>query len=382
MLIELGAQVRPAKPLLDARDRLAAWNDSSHIPAELIPADNIKNLRRMHVGSSKRARSSPVKAPPSAAPSPSSATRREAADRPTSPKTPSSGQVRRRVNVMKPKRASTSHGSTVASDATANSATATDPTKPVNHDEYRKWAKETLKIDFSERLTEARYTANVAVIDDVVQASAWYRDAEAKLAAINTTYSAVNKESLWMGEPTLRLNKKPFLSMVDKSFRMNVVENPNFPNPPEKGWVTPDNWFSRMNDTIRTTLVCRFLDAPEYACQAIKAHAGDCGLSSHYTARGRDEGYYSHHLYIPFLVDVLTVGGTEQQAVELEIQVTTQLQDILKNLTHRYYSEDRSLPPNKDWKWEFRTNRFRARFLGHSLHLLEALIVDVRESKS
>ena len=185
-----------------------------------------------------------------------------------------------------------------------------------------------------------------------------------------------------MGQPSLVLHKKPYSSMIDKSFRMNAVENTNYPAAPVNGWVVPDNWFERMNDTIRTTLVCRFLDGPDHICQEIQQHAGECALPCHYSARGRDEGYYSHHLYISFLVNILTTHSSTEQSIDLEIQVTTQLQDILKNLTHRYYTQDRSAPSTKDWKWEFRTNRFRARFLSHSLHLLEALIVDVRDSKS
>lgn len=254
--------------------------------------------------------------------------------------------------------------------------------KPQNIDEYKQWAQEWLGVDFADRLIESRHAANAAVIDDIVQASQWYQKSEEKLAALNNEYKTASGETLFMGQPSLILHKKPYTSMIDKSFRMNVVDNTNYPEAPENGWVVPDNWFGRMNDTIRTTLVCRFLDAPDYTCQAIQQHAFECGLSAHYAPRGRDEGYYSHHLYITFWANILTTDSSVEQSVDLEIQVTTQLQDILKNLTHRYYSQDRSAPSNKNWKWEFRTNRFRARFLSHSLHLLEALIVDVRDNKS
>jgi hypothetical protein len=61
--------------------------------------------------------------------------------------------------------------------------------------------------------------------------------------------------------------------------------------------------------------------------------------------------------------------------------VTTQLQEVLRGLTHTFYEEQRATESRKTskWKWEVRTNRFRVSYLSHTLHLLEAIILEARD---
>jgi hypothetical protein len=100
----------------------------------------------------------------------------------------------------------------------------------------------------------------------------------------------------------------------------------------------------------------------------------------------RDEGYYAHHYYAFFDVPIVNPEWTSTTAkMSLEIQVTTQLQEILGDITHPYFQRSRIDPRVKDnnWKWEIGTNRFRSAYMAHALHLLEAIIIDLRkDSKS
>ncbi len=70
--------------------------------------------------------------------------------------------------------------------------------------------------------------------------------------------------------------------------------------------------------------------------------------------------------------------------MNLEIQVTTQLQEILGDLTHPYFQISRIDPnsPDRKWKWETDSNRFRSAYMCHTLHLLEAIMIDLRDKNT
>jgi len=47
-------------------------------------------------------------------------------------------------------------------------------------------------------------------------------------------------------------------SLVVKAYRKNVLNNGNFPNPPNEGWITPENWLETVKDIIRTTITVKY----------------------------------------------------------------------------------------------------------------------------
>jgi hypothetical protein len=64
----------------------------------------------------------------------------------------------------------------------------------------------------------------------------------------------------------------------------------------------------------------------------------------------------------------------------VEIQITTQLQDVLRSLTHHLYEGQRlQSEESGKWKWDFASNRFRVGYLSHALHLIESIILDSRD---
>jgi hypothetical protein len=67
--------------------------------------------------------------------------------------------------------------------------------------------------------------------------------------------------------------------------------------------------------------------------------------------------------------------------VEVEIQLTTQLQEVLRSLTHPFYEAERLLrnPDKGKWKWDFSSGRFKVGYLSHTLHLLESVILETRD---
>ncbi len=46
------------------------------------------------------------------------------------------------------------------------------------------------------------------------------------------------------------IENKPFKSLLEKTYRINVLNNLLWPDAPQEGWILPDNWFSKINDIL------------------------------------------------------------------------------------------------------------------------------------
>jgi ppGpp synthetase/RelA/SpoT-type nucleotidyltranferase len=102
----------------------------------------------------------------------------------------------------------------------------------------------------------------------------------------------------------------------------------------------------------------------------------------HY-ANGED-GYYAAHFYI--YQDVRYNSGVKRLAnidlnLRVEIQITTQLQEVIRKFLHKIYESGRTFPSNKSkpWQWRYGEDEFRTNYIGHILHNMEGMIMEVRE---
>jgi ppGpp synthetase/RelA/SpoT-type nucleotidyltranferase len=254
---------------------------------------------------------------------------------------------------------------------------------PATDEEYVVWARRVLGVDFSERSVELSYDLNATFALATAQGHDFFKGLDNFLRESSEACQAQKGADLFMrGIPEVKPVLKSYTSAVNKSFRHNIIWNKNFENPPEDGWVTPTNWFSTFNDIVRSTVVCKFIDGPQFLAERLKAYATVLGLDSDYTSQQKDDGYYAYHFYVNFPVELLINGVPSVVNVKIEIQLTTQLQEVLYKITHRYYEHlrnQRAADPSK-WKWEVDSNRFRAGYVSHTLHLLEAIILELRDS--
>lgn len=189
--------------------------------------------------------------------------------------------------------------------------------------------------------------------------------------------------ALWASDESPELVSKSRESFALKVFRKNFLENERFPDPPADGWIDSGNWFARTNDVVRTCLIVRYLDGVEDVCRRTRELASQLGYEVDVSFEARDEGYYAAHMLVrgfEFRVPSRTWDYTGLSA-PIEIQVTTQVKDVIRDLTHRYYEVRRQRPESgtKKWQWEYRSDEFAANYLGHTLHYLEGTIMDIRE---
>lgn len=94
------------------------------------------------------------------------------------------------------------------------------------------------------------------------------------------------------------------------------------------------------------------------------------------------EGHYAGHVdFCPVFRIPNVEWETESVAVGVEIQVTTQLQELIRNLLHKHYEARRiGAVPDRPWQWDYESTEFAANYLGHILHYIEGMIVDVRQA--
>ncbi|MFW9897565.1 MAG: hypothetical protein ACFFD7_17300, partial [Candidatus Thorarchaeota archaeon] len=178
---------------------------------------------------------------------------------------------------------------------------------------------------------------------------------------------------------------KPYESFLNKTFRQNVLNNKLWPNVPTKGWIIPDVWFERINDIIRTSFVVKYLDGVEFLIRKIKDLCETHNIKCESTYMESMEGYYAAHVYIiqvfeipPFKLETKFIN------LKIELQITTQLQEVIRTLLHKHY-EKRRLKIKKEklkWQWDYKSNEFATNYLGHILHYIEGMIMDIRERMS
>jgi hypothetical protein len=253
---------------------------------------------------------------------------------------------------------------------------------PKSQADYKNWAKTQLNCDFELKDEETLYNLNVSSAVQAVQAHLFWKNLPGLLLNLADEYRSQHDADLFPGDPMPHLATKTYESVIDKTFRLNVLWNRNWPSPPRSGWVTSNSLYALVNDLIRSKIVCTFLDGPGRVAAALEAEARQLGLSPIIKRLSRDEGYYSHHFYAHFPISFATISGVQQGTLAVELQITTQPQELLRQLTHVYYREQRIKPRDDrdEWQWNFRTNKFKARYISHALHLLEAMILDVRDT--
>lgn len=254
--------------------------------------------------------------------------------------------------------------------------------KPLNIDEYKYWLENKLGIVIDSQENN-HYESVAHKIKYEFEKSEFWRDFSAQFKETGQKYHISTGFNLYIDETPNNLLVKSFESFLLKTYRKNILNNQSWPEaPPVHGWITPDNWFEQVNDVVRTNIVVKYLDGVDYLAREIVRICKEKNFETKVDYEAKEEGYYAAHCYIKFPVEVPQKDWTTTTIVsQVEIQITTQLQDVIKRLLHVYYDERRKIatPENKKWQWDYSSNEFSTNYLGHILHYVEGMIMDIRE---
>jgi ppGpp synthetase/RelA/SpoT-type nucleotidyltranferase len=244
---------------------------------------------------------------------------------------------------------------------------------------YPAWHKEQFNEDLNDNSLRVWYEINV-------RAARGTLDKHEGIAAMQTTLQspAINEMLARNQSTAISFTDKPFPSLVDKIFRLNCNWNRRFPKEPKDKWLKCEDVFSRVDDLVRTLIVCRYIDGPERVCLSLTEALQKCGLDADFSPRATNDGYYAHHITLRFPFELYKRDGTAKKiTMRAEIQVTTQMQDVLRDMTHVYYRQRRVEPQSAKpsaARWDFQSPDFRATYLGHTLHLIEGIVAELRGS--
>lgn len=258
--------------------------------------------------------------------------------------------------------------------------------KPRDIQEYKEWLYEQFNIEISHN-TEVYYD-KVVKGDMVQQSNDWpfWIQLKDQISEYGQEYELDQGYPLLaQDERKVEIIGKPFDSFLLKTFRKNALENRNWPEKPDDGWILPKNWFTAIHDLVRTMFIVKHIDGAKFLASKIKSlcdqyHVEPCTVD----LEGRDEGYYAAHISIGKVFDVQTQGLERENICScIEIQITTQLQDAIRSILRKYYVEMRKIPIEErpDFKWEFESPEFFTSYLGHVLHYVEGMIVVARKKQ-
>jgi hypothetical protein len=259
-----------------------------------------------------------------------------------------------------------------------------NPQKPQNISEYKKWLFKSLSVEISSRHRNHYETVTSKVRNDFENSRFWI-DLRKDISDINDQYLIVTGYHLLLSPAIPELSTKPFDSFFLKTYRKNVLENQKWPNPPDGEWILPNNWFQHINDTVRTCFVVKFLDGVEFLMSKMDSICSNCHLLNNIEYEAREDGYYAAHLSILQQFDIPKIDfETEKSSICVEIQITTQLQDVIRRLLHKYYEDKRvsQIPQDVKWQWNYKSAEFSTNYLGHILHYVEGMIVEIRDEQN
>ncbi|WP_157606194.1 hypothetical protein [Rheinheimera sp. SA_1] len=255
--------------------------------------------------------------------------------------------------------------------------------KPLTLVDYCAWAEGALDSHFSSQQVVNLYNVNVKSIRTTIEEHEFFQTLVDASGQWCEEYMLENNCELYTSDVIPELVSKPYDSAVNKSFRFNILWNSKFPDSPDGGWITSKNLVSSFNDIIRGCLVCKYVDGPKYVIERLEQHARSLNLDSRSYSQERDDGYYAYHFYVKIPVTLFNIDFTDYESeIELEIQVTTQLQEVLRSITHKFYEKERTSDSQdtSKWKWDFNSGKFKVGYLSHTLHLLESIILESRNS--
>lgn len=133
---------------------------------------------------------------------------------------------------------------------------------------------------------------------------------------------------------------------------------------------------------MRTSLVVKYLDGVKFLTKSLETLAEAEKIDFKHDLQARDTGYYASHTYAKFSASVPDhLWQARTVKFDLEIQITTQLQEVIGRLTHAQYEVRRREPHSarEMWQWDHRSPEFQPNYLGHLLHYAEGMIMEVRD---
>jgi len=236
---------------------------------------------------------------------------------------------------------------------------------------------------------EKYYESVVYPMKKTFEESKFLKQFNKNLRTYNQEYLMKKEYELMSRIKSLEIDVKPFESMICKCYRKDIINNTkwveeDFDWNAEYDWTNPLHCFENFNDILRTRISVRYLDGAIFIGEKLKSLADSQGLANKIAPKASEVGYYAIHfdLMYPFEIPTIKFDPKEIQS-SIEFQINTEIQDLIINLAYKYYEQARMrLKGTKEiWQWDYECDEFLPNYLGHIIHYVEGMIMEVRERK-
>lgn len=256
--------------------------------------------------------------------------------------------------------------------------------RPSNADEYVKWWNKNHSPKIDELCIKQYEDARVLIRHKFENSDGWRKLIE-ELYNYESEYrnNHYGYDLLMKTPNDIKFDPKEWSNFISKVWRKNVVERKVWDGKPDESWITPLNWFEKITDIVRTTIIVKYFDGIAFLldkmCNLFREYGYDCEPDW----EARIEGYYAAHLNVFGEYELLFGIETQKKKIGVEIQVTTQIKDVIRELTHKFYEKRRTRLYTSDdkWQWDYKSSEFAPNYIGHILHYVEGTIMDIRDKE-
>lgn len=255
--------------------------------------------------------------------------------------------------------------------------------KPNSIDEYVLWATQKFELDFNNNAINYYRIVTNGMREQFIISEFWQCLAT-RIKKGEEQYLRSTKYELLQNNFIAEVFKKDYDSFLDKCYRKNVLLNGNWPNEPENGWIHHINCYEIIGDLVRTNFVVSYLDGIDFIVNILKETCDECKCKYQISYEARDEGYYAAHFDVLDNFEIPTLNWRTKKIIgRIEIQITTQLKEVIKKLIHKMYKEKRIIVKYKEdkWQWNYKSNEFITNYLGHIIHYIEGTIMELRDGR-
>ena len=137
----------------------------------------------------------------------------------------------------------------------------------------------------------------------------------------------------------------------------------------------------KIGDLVRVRLTCSYLDGVEFIADKLMDLAKLLGVKAVHEKQGKIEGYYAQHINITQDVLLKVAGATKAIQIDCEIQIATDMSTKMWDTSHGLYERTRGAPDEaQNWQWKHTDPRFISNQLGHMVHLVDGLLIQLRDN--
>lgn len=257
-------------------------------------------------------------------------------------------------------------------------------TLPKSLSEYKVWLRQKRKFDL--RYLEREYDFVQAAFERALRDAEVWKMFQSNLDDYGHAYNVkTGFELLHRSEDAFpRIDRKSHESFLEKTYRYTFLKA-GAPPSSEKDIPDPFRYYGVIDDILRSVLVVKFLDGVEFVIRKLDALCNACGASKTVEYKNNDKGYFAAHYYLRVPVATTLPNGTPfDQTMTFELQITTQLQEVLRRLLHFEYERERlaaRAASDVPWQWKYREHEFFSNYLGHMIRNIEGQIMDVRRRR-